>query len=87
MPDEIKTTPTGIAGAADHVPSRDTTCHVCGCEMESPHAMRALPGVGLVGACSLACAGADGFRPAAEVEVERLRAEVAGLRAADPASE
>lgn len=74
-----QTPPTGIAGAADHAPSRATTCHVCGEPMESPHAMRALPGVGAVGACSLACAGADAFRPAVEIEVERLRAEVTRL--------
>lgn len=56
-------TPTGIAGAADHAPSRATTCHVCGVRMDSPHAMRAMPGVGVVGACSRECAEAEGFQP------------------------
>jgi hypothetical protein len=70
------TTPTGIAGAADHAPSRATTCYVCGSEMDSPHAMRGMPGVGVVGACSRECAGADGFRS----EGERLRVELALVR-------
>lgn len=77
-----QTTPIGIAGAADHAPSRATTCHVCGTAMVSPHAMRGLPGVGTVGACSIACSASDAFRPASDVEVERLRAQMELIREA-----
>ncbi len=73
-----QTTATGIAGAADHTPSRATTCHVCGSDMETPNAMRSMPGVGVVGACSRACAAADGFRTPHERAVAEIDAILRG---------
>lgn len=52
--------PTGIAGAADQTRSGGITCHACGAGIDVPHALRALPGVGAVAACSAVCARALG---------------------------
>lgn len=71
-------TPTGIAGAADHAPSRAVACHVCGGDMDSPHAMRGMPGVGVVGVCSRACAGEEGFRTPHERAVAEIDAILRG---------
>jgi hypothetical protein len=83
----MNATPTGIAGAVDHAPSRSSACHVCGGEMESPHALRGMPGVGIVAACSRECTSADGFRSegerartAAATHVEQLIQEIRDLK-------
>lgn len=56
MSDQGEHVTTGIAGAQDHAPSRGMVCHVCRSGMDSPYAMRGMPGVGVVGVCSRVCA-------------------------------
>lgn len=52
-------TPTGIAGAEHHpAPATASTCHVCQRETETAYALKAIPGIGLVRACSPECAAA-----------------------------
>ena len=65
-PNRPETTATGIAGAMDYRPSGQAVraCWVCGGDMDAPRTRpvaRALPGVGVVQACSPTCAAASGF--------------------------
>lgn len=52
--------PTGIAGAMDYKPHAPGQCYVCGGSLRDGVgiAARALPGLGVVQACSKPCAAA-----------------------------
>lgn len=78
-------TGTGIAGAMDHQAAQpgDLACIVCGTEISgamkgNPHA-RAVPGTGIIHACSDACAQDPKFAQAAGPEVEAVRAQQVAL--------
>lgn len=85
----MSTDATGIAGAMDYQPAGQAAhprCCVCGCALDGPGTKpvaRAWPGLGVVQACSNACAEDARFKHGPGLspqEAEQLRQELATLR-------